>query len=562
VIAEVIAGRDAIVVMPTGSGKSICYQIPSLVREYGVRAAMLNSSLTGSQQADVIRQLRAGYLDILYVAPERLLTDSVLDLLSALPLALFAIDEAHCVARWGHDFRPEYLGLSILAERFPDTPRLALTATADERTRREIAEQLRLVGAAEFVAGFDRPNIRYQITSKDNVKRQLLSFLEQEHPTDSGIVYCLTRGKTEEMATWLTGMGRTALPYHAGMSQDRRRSNQARFLREEGLIIVATIAFGMGIDKPDVRFVAHVDLPRSIEAYYQETGRAGRDGLPANAWMAYGLSDAVMHRRFIEQSEADESFKRVERGKLNALIGLCETTACRRQILLEYFGDSLPAPCGNCDTCLTPVETWDATLAARKALYLVRATGERFGAQYLIDVLLGKESPRIRQFGHANLSAYGGGAELTAKQWNSTFRQLVTLGYLSVDLEGFGALKLTPESADVLVRKAQVRMRKDAEQIKRTRAERRREAKIADLPQSDAALYEALRRLRSELAAKEGLPPYVFFHDATLKAIASVKPTTLAALREIPGIGDAKLKAHGDALLEIVKEYVISTVGR
>jgi ATP-dependent DNA helicase RecQ len=560
--------------MPTGSGKSLCYQIPSILRdgvgvvvsplialmedqvaalrEAGVSTAMLNSSLTGAEQNAVLRQLRSGDLDLVYVAPERLLTDAVLDLLAEISPALFAIDEAHCVSRWGHDFRPEYLGLSVLHERFPGVPRIALTATADERTRNEIIEQLHLHGASIFVAGFDRPNIRYQIAVKDNVKRQLWSFLEQEHPADSGIVYCLTRSRTEEIAQWLTGAGRAALPYHAGLSQDARRVNQARFLREDGIIIVATIAFGMGIDKPDVRFVAHVDLPRSIEAYYQETGRAGRDGLPANAWMAYGLSDAVTHRRFIELSDADDSFKKIERGKLNALIGLCETTACRRQVLLEYFGDSQPGACGNCDSCLFPAESWDATLTARKALFLVRSTGQMFGAQYLIDVLLGKQNERIRRFGHDSLSAYGRGADIGDKEWHSVFRQLVALGFLTVDLEAYGAFKLTAESRLVLEKKTTVQMRRELPKT-RSRSDRSSKKANAEVPAGDQDLYDALRAKRLEIAQEHGVPPYVIFDNKTLREIARLRPATLEQFRAIHGVGEHKLEAYGSVFLKVLE---------
>jgi ATP-dependent DNA helicase RecQ len=574
VIEQVSQGGDALVVMPTGSGKSLCFQIPSLIRagagvvvsplialmedqvaalrEAGVRAAMLNSSLTGPQQNAVLRSLRSGELDLLYIAPERLLTEPVLTLLAEISPALFAIDEAHCVSRWGHDFRPEYLGLSVLHERFPSVPRVALTATADERTRREIVEQLNLHSAAIFVAGFDRPNIRYQIVVKDNVKRQLGSFLGQEHPFDSGIVYCLTRAKTEEIADWLTESGRTALPYHAGLSQDERRENQARFLREDGIIMVATIAFGMGIDKPDVRFVAHVDLPRSIEAYYQETGRAGRDGLPANAWMAYGLADAVMHGRFIDQSDADDAFKKMERGKLSALIGLCETTACRRQVLLEYFGDCLPEPCGNCDSCLFPAESWDATIAARKILFLIRATDQRFGAQYLIDVLHGRDNERIKRFGHDALTGYGRGKELTDKEWRSVIRQLVALGYLTVDLEGWGALRLTPESRSVLEKQTEVRMRKEAPKS-RKETTRRAKAASADVASEDQSLYDALVAKRLVIARERAVPPYVIFDNKTLREIASIRPSSLSAFREIHGVGDHKLEAYGATFLEVIK---------
>jgi ATP-dependent DNA helicase RecQ len=575
IIRHIVAGGDAFVLMPTGSGKSLCYQIPAMLRdgvavvvsplialmedqvaalrEAGVRAAMLNSSLTSAEQSSVISGVRGGAFDLLYVAPERLTAESTLTLLDTVRIALFAIDEAHCVSLWGHDFRPEYMGLSVLRTRYPDVPLVALTATADQRTQVEIVDRLLLRNAKVFAGGFDRPNIRYQIELKQNSKKQLLAFLDSEHPGESGIVYCISRSRTEKTAEWLTQHGRVALPYHAGMSAEDRRSNQRRFLREDAVIIVATIAFGMGIDKPDVRFVAHLDLPKSIESYYQETGRAGRDGLPADAWMVYGLTDAATLRGFIDQSDADEARKRVERGKLNALLGLCETTACRRQTLLQYFGDSHPGQCGNCDTCLNPVESWDGTLASRKALYLVKATGQRFGVHYLVDVLTGSDNERIEQFGHHKLSAYGKGKELTDKQWLSVFRQLMSLGYLTVDYDGHGGLSLTPDSLPVLENKVTVRFRSDDARPK-TKAERSRRTTTAlDVSEEDEALLNALRSKRREIALEHNVPSYVIFHDSTLQEIAVQKPATLADMRNVTGVGERKLAAYGKVFLDVVR---------
>jgi len=573
IVQRVTSGEDAFVLMPTGAGKSLCYQIPALLRpgvgivvsplialmenqvvalrEAGVKAGMLNSSLTGAQQAKVLNDLRADKLDLLYIAPERLLTDSVLELLDTLSIGLFAIDEAHCVSQWGHDFRPEYLDLSKLHKRYPKVPRIAVTATADERTRREIIQRLNLAEAACFVAGFDRPNIRYQIEIRDNGKRQLLRFLQDEHPTDSGIVYCLSRKKTEETAQWLCESGRVALPYHAGMDQGDRRRTQQRFLAEEGIIIVATIAFGMGIDKPDVRFVAHLDLPKSVESYYQETGRAGRDGLPANAWMVYGMGDAVQQRSFIDNSDADEVHKRIGRGKLDSLIGLCETTACRRQAILQYFGEELRQPCGNCDTCLTPVDTMDGTLAARKLLYLVSKTGQRFGSKYLVDILHGRSDPRIFSFGHNNLSAYGKGTELTDKQWSSVVRQLVSLGYLAVDTERYNSVVLTGRSSEILESKTTIQLRREVPKAK-TRKERQTPSVTPHLDERSQDLFDALRVRRKEIATQNGVPPYVIFHDATLKAMADMRPSSLQQMREISGIGERKLEAYGQLFLDII----------
>lgn len=574
IIEHVAIGGDAFVLMPTGGGKSLCYQIPAMLRkgvgvvvsplialmqdqvtalkELGVNAEMLNSSLSASQKSDVKSKLRRGEIDLLYVAPERLLLDSMLEMLSGMDLALFAIDEAHCVSQWGHDFREEYLALSVLHERFPNVPRIALTATADDPTRREIIQRLRLDNARLFVASFDRPNIRYQIVIKDNAKKQLLAFLNSEHDGDSGIVYCLSRKKTEETANWLKEAGKDALPYHAGLSTKVRQRNQERFLREDGIIIVATIAFGMGIDKPDVRFVAHFDLPKSIEAYYQETGRAGRDGLPSDAWMVYGMADVAIHRSLIDSSEADDSHKRLEHRKLSALLGLCETASCRRQILLSYLGDELNEPCGNCDTCLHPVETWDGTLAAKKAIYIVNQTGQRFGANYLIDIMLGKANERITRLGHDNLTAFGKGTELSDREWSSVFRQLVSMGYLSVDMERYGSIRLTPESANVLKGDVTISLRKDY-LVKEKKSKAKAASKIVD--SESVGIFEALRAKRMELAKELGVPPYVIFHDSTLKVMAETRPTSLDEMGGISGVGEHKLAKYGVIFLEVLRAF-------
>lgn len=575
IIEHVTSGKDAFVLMPTGGGKSLCYQIPAMLRkgigvvvsplialmqdqvtslkELGVRAEMLNSSLTAAQSMNVKRRLRQGELDLLYVAPERLVLDSMLEMLSESEIALFAIDEAHCVSQWGHDFREEYLALSILHERFPDVPRIALTATADDPTRREIIQRLSLHNARTFIASFDRPNIRYRIVIKDNPRKQLLAFLDDEHEGDSGIVYCLSRKKTEEVAQWLRDAGKDALPYHAGLSAGVRQRNQERFLREDGVIIVATIAFGMGIDKPDVRFVAHLDLPKSIEAYYQETGRAGRDGLPSDAWLAYGMADVAIHRSLIESSGADDAHKRLEHRKLNTLLGLCETTACRRKVLLSYFGDEIDGPCCNCDTCLHPVETWDGSMAAKKAIYIAKQTGERFGAGYLIDVMLGKKLERIIRLGHDRLTAFGKGTELSEREWSSVFRQLVSMGYLSVDMERYGSIRLTSESPDVLKGAATISFRKDyTAREKNVKAARvKASSKLVDA--KSAGVFEALRARRMELAKEMGVPPYVIFHDSTLKAMAETHPATLDEMSMISGVGEHKLEKYGAIFLEALR---------
>ncbi|MBD3618232.1 MAG: DNA helicase RecQ [Chromatiales bacterium] len=576
IVEHLIQGNDALVLMPTGGGKSLCYQIPALVREgtgivvsplialmqdqvdalrqNGVKAAFLNSSLSAEEARTIERQLQRGELDLLYVAPERLMLSRTLELLERVHIALFAIDEAHCVSQWGHDFRPEYIQLSILHERFPQVPRIALTATADAPTRREIVQRLALEDARQFVSSFDRPNIRYSISENHgNARDRLLRFIRDEHPNDAGIVYCLSRKRVDEIAAWLSKQGLNALPYHAGLSAEARRDHQERFLREEGVIIVATIAFGMGIDKPDVRFVAHLNLPKSLEAYYQETGRAGRDGLPSNAWMVYGLQDVITLRQMQEGSEAGEEFKRVERHKLDAMLGFCELTTCRRQALLRYFGETLAQPCGNCDNCLNPPETWDATVAAQKALSCVHRTGQRFGVNYLIDVLLARENARIKQFGHDQVSTYGVGTELNQAQWRDLYRQLIARGLLAVDVEGHGGLHLTAEARPVLRGDTRLMLRKLSRAAAARQGKREKASRYTDRPESK--LWEALRRRRQELADEQGVPPYMIFHDATLMEFIENRPDTLSQMSQISGVGDRKLDAYGEAFLDVLHEY-------
>ena len=572
IINHVLAGNDALVLMPTGGGKSLCYQVPALVRpgtgiiisplialmqdqvsallQLGIKAAYLNSTLPAQTVRETEQGLLNNDMDLLYIAPERLLQEHTLALLERTKLALFAIDEAHCVSQWGHDFRKDYLALDQLHQRFPSVPRIALTATADERTRFEIRERLGLEQAKVYISGFNRPNIRYRITTRMEERKQLLDFLETEHQGDAGIVYCLSRKKTEAVADWLTAQGRTALPYHAGLESGVRHRHQQRFLREEGIIIVATIAFGMGIDKPDVRFVAHLDLPKSIEAYYQETGRAGRDGAAANAWMVYGLEDVVKLRQMQEQSDADETHKRVERYKLDSMLGLCEITSCRRHALLQYFGEESPARCGNCDTCLHPVATWDGTTAARKALSCVYRTGQRFGARHLIDVLLGKENDKVRKFGHQRLSTFGIGEELGMEQWRSVFRQLIARGFLSVDLKGFGSLLLTDRSRPLLQGEAEVFLRKDDRIKKPTRKQRKTPLQV-----SDPELFEKLKACRTQLAVKQGLPPYVIFHDTTLVEMTQRVPSGPDELLQVSGVGAHKLEQYGESFLAVIRAH-------
>ena len=572
IIDHLIAGGDALVLMPTGGGKSLCYQIPSLLRsgtgivisplialmqdqvaaltQLGVRAAFLNSTLDAEEARATERALLAGKLDLLYVAPERLTTPRCLDLLARARPALFAIDEAHCVSQWGHDFRPEYLQLSLLHERFPNVPRIALTATADPQTRTEIASRLALDAARLFVSSFDRPNIRYTIADKADARTQLLTFIREEHNGDAGIVYCLSRRKVEETAEWLVERGVNALPYHAGMDNDTRSAHQARFQREEGLVIVATIAFGMGIDKPDVRFVAHVDLPRSIESYYQETGRAGRDGTPADAWMTYGLADVVQQRRLIDQSEAGEDFKRVSAAKLDALLGLCETAGCRRVRLLSYFGES-SAPCGNCDTCIEAPQTWDATEAAQKALSAMYRTGQRFGAVHVIDVLRGKSGERIARWGHDKLSVFGIGADLDEQAWRSVFRQLVALGFAQVAHDAHGALQLASASRAVLRGEQRVEMRRAVARTRKVAPVRAKD--IGPVSSADLQLLEKLKAWRREEARTQGVPAYVILHDSALLEIARKRPDDLMQMNGISGIGVKRLERYGSALLRLLR---------
>ena len=578
VVEHTAGGGDSLVLMPTGGGKSLCYQIPALLREgvgvvvsplialmrdqvealrqAGVRAACLNSSLSFREAREVEAALDAGRLDLLYVAPERLLGERTLDRLSRLRLALFAIDEAHCVSQWGHDFRPEYLQLSVLPRRFPEVPRIALTATADEPTRREIIQRLGLGEARVFVSGFDRPNIRYAVVPKASAREQLRRFLEERHRGDAGIVYCLSRRKVEQTAEWLQDQGVDALSYHAGLEADERRRNQDRFVRREGVVMVATIAFGMGIDKSDVRFVAHLDLPKSIEAYYQETGRAGRDGLPADAWMAYGIQDVVTLRQMVEGSEAGPDRKRLDLRKLDAMLGYCELTTCRRRALLAYFGESRDGPCGNCDNCLAPVETWDATEAAQKALSCVYRTEQRFGVAYVIDVLTGKDNERIRRFGHHRLSTHGVGADLDAREWRSVFRQLVVRGLLSVDYDGYGSLRLTESSRPVLRGETSLHMRREARPPRR---ERRRGGTGPAPPTGSASwdhgLWDALRQRRRELAQSQGVPPYVIFHDAALREMVEHRPRTLEDFARISGVGETKLQRYGNDFIDVIHRH-------
>jgi ATP-dependent DNA helicase RecQ len=534
-------------------------QVAGLI-EAGVKAAVLNSTLSLSEASAVEARLLAGDLDLLYVAPERLLTPRCLAMLGRADIALFAIDEAHCVSQWGHDFRPEYIGLSVISERFPDVPRIALTATADDLTRREIIDRLGLAGAPRFVASFDRPNIRYEIVDKQNAPAQLKAFIAERHAGDAGIVYCLSRAKVEDTAAALAKSGVEALPYHAGLDAATRARNQDRFINEDGVVIVATIAFGMGIDKSDVRFVAHLDLPKSIEAYYQETGRAGRDGKPSSAWMAYGLSDIVQQRRMIEESSGAEAFKRVSIGKLEALVGLAETANCRRTRLLGYFGETLTAAkCNNCDNCLSPPQLRDGKVIAQKLLSCAYRTGQRFGAMHLIDVLVGRMTERVKQFGHDKISVFGIGAELNEKQWRAALRQLVAMGHLRPDSEAFGALKLTESARGVLKGETEVMLREEAagSPIRASRARSRR-GDIAPRPAGEVetgnpALVGALRAWRSEMARSRGVPAYVVLHDTTIDGIATSRPRTLEQLRGIPGIGDKKLEHYGDELIALVQ---------
>ena len=573
IIDHVIAGGDAIVLMPTSGGKSMCYQAPALCREgvgvivsplialmrdqvenlrqVGIRAAALNSSLTDEERSSVRADLRANRLDLIYVAPERLLLPSFLELLDGVKIALFAIDEAHCVSQWGHDFRPEYMKLAVLAERFPGVPRLALTATADPQTREDIRRRLKLESARLFLASFDRPNIRYAIAHKDDPRRQLLAFIRDRHRGESGIVYCLSRAKVEATAAWLSAQKVDALPYHARLDPAVRRHNQEAFLRSDGLVLVATIAFGMGIDKPDVRFVAHLDLPGSLEAYYQETGRAGRDGLPAETLLLYGMQDLVLRRRMIDEGEAPTEVKRVERAKLDALLGVCETAGCRRQALLSHFGETLAAACGNCDGCLDPAESWDGTEAAQKALSAALRTGQRFGVGHLVDVLQGVENEKTQRLGHDRLPTFGVGKDLDRKAWGSVFRQLVAFGVLEVAHDAYGALRLTETAKPILRGERKVALRRDKPPV----VGRRPKSPVDTPPEADAGsagLFQALRAERSRLAREQGVPSYIIFHDSTLMALASRRPRSLADLADVPGMGQKKIERYGATVLAVL----------
>ena len=572
IIAAALAGRDCVVLMPTGGGKSLCYQIPALLRggvglvvsplialmedqvsalrEAGVDAAFLNSTLGRDEQRRVIERLKAGTLQLLYVAPERLVQETTRAMLAEVPLALIAIDEAHCISQWGHDFRQDYLALGDLGRQFPGVPRMALTATATPLVRDEIAARLELDAPDVFVSSFDRSNIRYSVQAKHDARRQLLEFVAGRRG-EAGIVYCLSRAKVERTAEWLTASGFDALPYHAGLPAETRAANQRRFLAEDGVVMVATIAFGMGIDKPDVRFVAHLDLPKSVESYYQETGRAGRDGEPAEAWMIYGLADVVQLRQLVEQSEASEEHKRLERHRLDALLGWCEVTECRRRPLLEYFGERLDRDCGNCDNCLQPPPTWDGTEAARKLLSAVYRTGQRFGAAHVVDVLRGHATEKISRNGHDRLSVFGVGAELEPNAWRSAIRQLIVQGYLRVDHEAYGALKLTERSRPLLRGEVTLKLRHDPS--KPVAAKKPRAAADRTVSDEDRELWEALRDCRRALAAEQGVPPYVIFHDTTLAEMARTRPADREALLAVSGVGQAKLERYGERFLEVIR---------
>lgn len=579
IITHVIQGNDALVLMPTGAGKSLCYQIPAMIRpgvgivisplialmqdqvdallQVGVKAAFLNSTLDEQTARNIEKELLNDTLDLLYVAPERLLTPRFQQLLLRSNIALFAIDEAHCVSQWGHDFRPEYVELHILHTAFPNIPRVALTATADEYTQREIRAQLQLTSARQFTSSFDRTNIHYRIVQKNSAKEQLHAFLENEHRGDTGIVYCLSRKKVDETYRWLCEKNWTALPYHAGLDAKTRQKNHQRFLHEESIIMVATVAFGMGVDKPNVRFVAHLDLPKSMEGYYQETGRAGRDGLPANAWLSYGLGDVITLRHMLDMGDSNEQHKRLERRKLDALLGFCETTLCRRQVLLHYFGEKYDAPCNNCDNCLTPVATWDGKIAAQKALSCVYRTGQRFGVKHLIDVLLGKMTPQIQRFDHDKVSTYGIGQEYTASQWQSIYRQLIAASLLTVDMEGYGGLRLSAKCGAILRGEDTIFLRHDPEKSKKkTKASLTTDVK--QKPEVDDPLWQSLKATRLELARKQDVPPYIIFHDTSLQDIYEKKPATLDEFALIFGVGKNKLERYGHAFIEVIRSHISS----
>jgi len=571
VIDTLVNGGDALLLMSTGGGKSLCYQIPAMIRpgcgivisplialmndqvaalrQLGIKANYLNSTLSSDEIERIETDLTLGNLDLLYIAPERLIQSRTLELLKTASLSLFAIDEAHCVSQWGHDFRVDYLSLNLLHEAFPKVPRVALTATADARTRQEIIENLALKNAKAFVVGFDRPNIQYRITLKTNPRNQLLQFLKKEHPNDAGIIYCLSRKKTEDTAAFLQEQGFNALAYHAGLATEIRAENQRRFLSEEDVIIVATIAFGMGIDKPDVRFVAHLDLPKTIESYYQETGRAGRDGNPATAWMVYGFQDVIKLRQMLDGTQGDEQFKRVEQIKLNAMLGFCELTTCRREALLAYFDEYAPEHCGNCDTCLYPVETWDGTEAAQKALSVIYRTGQRFGVSHLVDVLLGKSSDKVLQFDHDKLPVFGIGQERSTQSWQSVFRQLVAAGHATADPDRFGGLALTGKCRPLLKGQSRIQFRKDTVQRNNKRLSK------TPLPDDiDAGIWEALRAHRRALAESQGVPPYIIFNDRTLQTMVEEMPDSLDAFSQLPGVGARKLEKYGKGFLQVLHQ--------
>ena len=576
IIQTLVEGKDALVLMPTGGGKSLCYQIPALVRDgtaivisplialmqdqvdalqqLGIKAAFLNSSLSSNESHHVEQQLLGNELDLLYVAPERLLTGQMLALLDSCQLSLFAIDEAHCVSQWGHDFRPDYQKLKLLHERYPDVPRIALTATADQRTQQEIISQLKLGDASVFINSFDRPNIHYAISEGNNPKQRLWRFIEDNHPDDAGIVYCLSRKKVESIADWLSEQGRVALPYHAGLSQEIRQQNQQRFLREDGVIIVATIAFGMGIDKPDVRFVAHLNLPKSVEAYYQETGRAGRDGDPANAWMAYGLQDVITLRQFTQDSNADEQHKRVEHHKLESMLGLCESITCRRHTILAYFDEDSVPQCGHCDNCQNPPDKWDGTEAVQKALSCIYRTDQRFGVNYIIDILLGKKDERIQRNNHDQLSTFGIGLDYSVAEWRSVFRQLIALGYIDIDIERHGALRLTEKCRVILRGEQKLELRKQNKEQKTAKKSKQGNA----IRPQDQPLWEALRTLRTTLAEQHGVPSFVIFHDATLQDMVRKRPQTLSDFSRISGVGEQKLVRYGQKFVDEISQYPLS----